>query len=293
MLKEKNFCEWCGKPRSHDDIYCANCGQQLKGENALKGFIDIKLDQNQIFGLIVAGIIVLNIINFVFAFIFLPEGMDDFFLIILVIPTLVTIIALSVIYAGINKEGSRKWFGKQINPNKRMKTSERVAELLFGVFFSLVWLGLLFILFFGEKIPLFTRFDTFAILVVFVPAIFGIFNSLFKVFFGNSPQTRGMTILSDVTKLIGISLLLSNWFLDIPAFIEWIGSVAGENVINWISIEYTLIEQWIQIGLWFGVFFLALGILKHLFIIFVWMDVRLNAFNGMLANIVPFKEAEI
>ncbi|MFX0084386.1 MAG: hypothetical protein ACFFAU_01830 [Candidatus Hodarchaeota archaeon] len=293
MLKERKFCEWCGKPRSHDNIYCANCGQQLKGDKALKGFIDIQLDQNQIFGLFVAVFIVLNIINFVFTFIFLPEGMNEFFLVILVIPTLVTIIVLGVIYGGMNKEGSRKWFGKQINPNKKMKTSERVAELLFGVFFSLIWLSLLFIAFFGQNIPLFTRFDTFAILVVFVPAIFGIFNSLFKGFFGNSPQTRGMTILSDITTLIGISLLLSNWFLDIPAFIEWIGSVAGENVINWIPIEYTLIEQWIQIGLWFGVFFLTLGILKHLFITLVWMDVRLNAFNGMLANIVPFEGAEI
>jgi hypothetical protein len=293
MIKEKNFCEWCGKPRSQDDIFCASCGQRLKGENALKGFVDVQLNQNQMFGLIVAGFVVLNIINLVFAFIFRPEGIDDFFLVILVIPTLVTIIALGVIYAGINKEGSRKWFGKQINPYKKMKTSERVAELLFGVFFSFIWLGILFIMFFDETIPLFTRSDTFAILVVFLPAIFGVFNSLFKGFFGNSPQTRGMLILSDFITLVGIILLLSNWFLDIPAFIEWIGTIVGENVINWIPIEYTLIEQWVQIGLWFGVFFLTFGILKHLFITLVWMDVRLNTFNGMFANIVPFEDVEI
>ncbi|MHA2075352.1 MAG: hypothetical protein ACW97X_12095, partial [Candidatus Hodarchaeales archaeon] len=228
MKKEKNFCEWCGKPRSQDDIYCASCGQRLKGENALKGFVDLQLDKNQIFGLIVAAFVVLNIINFVFAFMFRPEGMDDFFLILLIIPTLVTIIALGVIYAGITKEGSRKWFGKQINPYKKMKTSERVAELIFGVFFSSLWLVILFIIFFNDTIPLFTRSDTFAILVVFIPAIFGVFNSLFKGFFGNSPQTRGFLILSDSVNLVGISLLLSNWFLDIPAFIEWIGTFAGE-----------------------------------------------------------------
>ncbi|MHA2227157.1 MAG: hypothetical protein ACXAC8_18215 [Candidatus Hodarchaeales archaeon] len=292
MTKEKSFCEWCGEPRSQDDIFCASCGQRLKGKNALEGFIDLQLDQNQIFGLIVAGFVVLNILNFVFAFILLPEGMDDFFLIILVIPTLVTIIALGIIYAGINKEGSRKWFGKQINPYKKMKASERVAELLFGVFFSSIWVVILFILFFDRTIPLFTRFDTFAILVVFVPAIFGVFNSLFKGFFGNSPQTRSFLILSDFITLVGISLLLSNWFFDIPAFIEWIGTVVGENVINWIPIEYTLIEQWVQIGLWFGVFFLTLAILKHLFIMLIWMDIRLNTFNGMLANIVPFEGVE-
>ena len=292
MIKEKSFCEWCGKPRSQDDIYCASCGQRLKGENALKGFVDIKLDQNQIFGLIVAGFVVLNIINFIFAFIFLPEGMDDFFLIILVIPTLVTSIALGVIYAGINKEGSRKWFGKQINPYKKMKTSERVSELFFGVFFSSIWVVILLIIFFDETIPLFTRSDTFALLVVFIPAIFGVFNSLFKGFFGNSPQTRFFLIFSDLVNLASITLLLSNWFLDIPAFIGWIGTVVGENVINWIPIEYSVIEQWIQIGLWFGVIFLTIGILKHLFITLVWMDVRLNTFNGMFANIVPFEDVE-
>jgi len=292
MTKEKSFCEWCGEPRSQDDIFCASCGQRLKGENALKGFVDIQLDQNQIFGLIVTGFVVLNIINLIFAFTFLPEGMKDFFPLILVIPTLVTIIALGIIYVGIDKEGSRKWFGKQINPYKKMKTSDRVAELIFGVFFSFIWVVILFIIFFDETIPLFTRSDTFAILVVFIPAIFGVFNSLFKGFFGNSPQTRGILILSDFVTLIGISLLLSNWFLDIPAFIEWIGMVAGESVINWIPIEYILIEQLVQIGLWFAVFFLAFGILKHLFITFVWMDIRLNTFNGMFANIVPFEDLE-
>ncbi len=292
MVKEKSFCEWCGKPRSQDDIYCASCGQRLKGENALKGFVDIELDQNQIFGLIVAGFVVLNIINFIFVFMFLPEGMDNFFLLILVIPTLVTIIALGVIYAGINKEGSHKWIGKQINPYKKMKTSERVTELIFGVFFNSLWVVILFIIFFNESIPLFTRSDTFAMLVVFIPAIFGVFNSLFKGFFGNSPQTRGFLILSDAVSIASISLILSNWFFDIPAFIEWIGTVAGEGVINWIPIEYTLIEQFVQIGLLFGVFFLTIGILKHLFITFIWMDVRLNTFNGMLANIVPFEDVK-
>lgn len=292
MAKEKSFCEWCGEPRSQDDIFCASCGQRLKGENALKGLVDLQLDNNQIFGIVVAGFVILNIINLIFAFVFLPEGMDDFLLLILVVPTLVSIIALGVIYAGINKEGSHKWFGKQINPYKKMKTSERVTELIFGVFFSFIWLGLLFIIFFDESIPLFTRTDTFAILVVFIPAIFGIFNSMFKGFFGNSPQTRVMLILSDFVAMIGFILLLSNWFLDIPAFIEWIGTTFGEGIINWIPIEYTTIEQIIQFGLWIAVVVLAFGILKHLFISLIWMDIRLNTFNGMLADIVPFEDVK-